>query len=172
MDIARPAQRQIQARILTGPGWILGTFHVPEKQGFVEFLNGEGHFYTLTEVTLPGSTKPLPFFAMSRAAAVLIVPGADDNLSEEESQEGGREARLSCLLEEGLLMGAIDLPAKTRVSDYLMQSNRHFLIKNCTIGIEGRLARTLDSPQGSGPSVHAAPRAIIHGGRVVGVAEM
>jgi len=160
-DAARPEQRKVTARIYTPSGWILATFHVPTGQGFTDFLNASKDFFALTEVQLPRQTKPLAFLALQRTAAILLMP-EDREIGEPE--DGSVTHQVSCLLEGGVLMGALRLPESMRVSDHLMdRSSRFLVLRDCTVGLDAA---------GGNASVEAASVAIVNSGRVVGVSEM
>lgn len=164
MDSDRPAQRLVPARIYTPSGWIAGTFHVLEEQPLLDYLNGAGGFFTLTDVTLPGQTSRLGFLALQRAAAIVVVPAEAELIDSEARASARTEAHVvSCLFEGGLLMGSLALPEGVRVSDELMAAPGFLVVGQCTIGIDRSASK---------PSVEAAPTALVQASRIVGVAEM
>jgi len=168
----RPAQRQVPCRIFTPAGFLTGTLHVAEEQTLIDFLNGAGHFLSLTEVTLPGQSKALSFFALGRSSAVIVVPADDDLVVDEERSSIRSELhQVSCLFEGGLLMGTLALPEQVRVSDELMAARGFLLMNHCTLGVDSGASGTA-SEAGDGPSMQAANLVIVHAAHIIGVAEM
>jgi hypothetical protein len=151
---------QVVSRIFTSSGWVVGTFHVPAGDTLLGHLE-RSKFFTLTDVVLPQGGDALPFFALAREATVLVVPGEPDAVS--PTAQGGVKHQVSCLLERGVVMGALHLPDEIRVSDHLIGAERFFVLGDCTVGIDA---------EGRGGSVEAATAAILNAQRVVGVAEM
>jgi len=151
---------KVVSRIYTTSGWVVGTFHVPAGDTLQGLLD-RSRFFTLTDVTLPQGGDPLPFFALSRPATVLVLPGEDATV--DPTGQGDVQHQVSCLLEHGVVMGALHLPAEVRVSDHLIGTERFFLLGDCTVGIDA---------EGRGGSVEATSAAILNSQRVVGVAEM
>jgi len=168
----RPAQRQVPCRIFTPAGFLMGTLHVPQEQTLIDFLNGTGHFLTLTAVTLPGQSQPLSFFALARSSAVLVIPATDELVVDEErSSIRSSLHQVSCLFQGGLLMGTLALPEDVRVSDELMAARGFLLMNHCTLGVDaGGQSNANDS--GSAPSMQAANFVIVHASHIIGVAEM
>jgi len=168
----RPAQRQVPCRIFTPAGFLKGTLHAPEEQTLIDFLNGSGHFLTLTQVTLPGQSKPVPFFALARSAAMIVLPASDELVVDEERASIRTELhQISCLFQGGLLMGTLALPEEVRVSDELMAARGFLLMNHCTLGVDGGGSGTA-SEAGGGPSMEAANFVIVHAAHIIGVAEM
>ena len=159
-DAPQTPHTQVVSRIFTTSGWVVGTFHVPSGASLLGLLD-RSKFFTLTNVTLPQGGDPLPFFALSRIATVLILPGEGATLN--PTAQGEVKHQVSCLLEKGVVMGALHLPADVRVSDHLVGTERFFVLGDCTVGIDAG---------GRGGSVEATPAAILNAQRVVGVAEM
>lgn len=149
-------QKKIPSRIYTPSGFILGTFHVSERQSLVSHLESND-FFTLTDVTLPRQSRPLPFLALQRSATLLVVPSGAEPVT---GIEGGVVHQVSCLLSGGVVMGALRLPDKERVSDHLMGTKGFVVLRDCTIGVDesGR--------------VEATQVALVNARAVVGVAEM
>lgn len=169
---SRPAQRKVACRIFTPAGLLSGTLHVPQEQTLIDFLNGAGHFLTLTEVILPGHKKALPFFALARGSAVLVLPQGDGLVVDEERSSFRTELhQVSCLFSGGLLMGTLALPEEVRVSDELMATKGFLLMNHCTVGLDAGGSGQA-SEAGGGPAMEAATFAIVHAPHIIGVAEM
>jgi len=158
----RPEHKRLAARIYTPSGWIVGNFHVPQGRQLLPFLNETKQFFTLTDVQLPGHTRPLSFLAVQRSATILVVPAEAENIGGDVTGVATTH-QVSCLLHGGLLMGALRLPSTVRVSDHLMATAQFFLLRDCTIG--------LDDPQRGG-SVEATRLVLVNASRLVGVAEV
>ena len=132
-----PPQRRVAGRVHTPAGWIAGTFHVPEQQSLLSFFNSARDFFTLTEVQLPGQSSEVPFLALQRSAVNLIIPAADERIDDDAApDEDAVTHHVSCLLDGGVLMGTLQLPASVRVSDHLMANARFLAIHNCTVGFD------------------------------------
>jgi hypothetical protein len=138
MSLYHPGQRTISCRILTFAGWIEGTFHVPTRVGFLEFLDREATLFRLSDVLLPGQLQRHPFFALERSAVVGVT------LPEGESSAAGRPPgvyathRVSWLLGSGgVVDGEVELLEGIRVSDFLMHHPGFLPIERGTIFLRG-----------------------------------
>jgi hypothetical protein len=162
--IEYPEQRRIPARIHTLAGWVSGTFHVPVAKSFVEHLTASGDFLTLTDVLLPGHKNKLEFFALQRAATVLILPeSTEEDLKLVASPTDARSHAVACLLEKGVLNGTLALESRARVSDFLLEQKGFFVVRNCTLGTQDH---------SNDFAVEMLPLVIVHATRVIGIAEM
>ncbi len=159
-EVPTTPHTQVVSRIFTSSGWVVGTFHVPAGDSLLSHLE-RSKFFTLTDVVLPQGGDALPFFALSRDATVLILPGEPEAVK--PSAQGEVLHQVSCLLEKGVVMGTLHLPGEVRVSDHLLGTERFFVLGDCTVGIDAG---------GRGGSVEAAAATILNAQRVVGVAEM
>ena len=158
-DPDRPAQRRLTARMWTSAGWLTGTLHVPIDVPLLSFLNREEEFLTLTDAQLPWQRKALPFLALQRNAALVVVPETEEV---EGATEGPVSHQVSCLLDGGVVMGTLRLPRDERVSDRLTRRQRFFVLRDCTVGID---------VDGGRQTIEGTPAAIINGRGLVGVAE-
>jgi hypothetical protein len=131
---------------------------VGKEQPFGDFLNQQHEFFRLTDVQLTRQQRPLSFLALQRSATLLVVPPEEEAFGEHH----GSLHQVSCLLQGGLLMGALPVPPKDRVSDHLMKSNRFLLLEDCTIGLDSS----------GGGSVEATSNVLVNAARVIGVSEM
>lgn len=155
----------IPSNIYTPLGWISAIFHLAEKRTLVDMLNGTRGFFTLTEVRLPNQKEVVPFFALQRDAAYLIIAKPQDELL--ESRQPNMEAnvrRISCMLSLGVVVGDISTVSNARVSDYLMHHTGFFVMRNCT--------STLWQAKGESATPPVVPVALVNGHRVIGVADM
>lgn len=153
----RPPQRRVPVRVHTGSGWLSGTLHLPKMQGFLDFLsNGEPNL-ALTEVSLPGQATPIPFFALRRDAAHLVVPScAEWMVGAGPSGEGWTQRMACCLLGLGTVTGRLAMPRTGRVSDFVAGHRGFLLLRNAAIG----------------PEHEAAPLAFVNARACVGVGDL
>jgi hypothetical protein len=131
----RPPQRVVPARILTPSGWIQGSFHVPRMQSFLEFVSQPSRFFTLTGVVLGASKRQVPFLALRRSAAAIVVPACDERrllLAQEPPNAVLRD--VTCVLEVGTVSGRLRVPPHLRVSDYLAHGAGFLLLRAAEIG--------------------------------------
>jgi hypothetical protein len=97
-----PPLRRVTANILTGLGWLQGTFHLPPHQSLVDFLAPGVQVIKFTRVQLPQTTELIPFVALRREAVVLIEPTLGDDLVETTGSAGRTSPRdVICLLAGG-----------------------------------------------------------------------
>ena len=148
-------------RFFTPTGWVIGTLHVPAGMGLLPFLNGDEGFFRMTNVSLPEQPQTIPFLALQRKAALIVVPGEDALLGLHEDDERARH-EVTCLFAGGLVMGTLPLPRGVRVSDELMQSTEFFAIEDCTLGIDA-------SPEAI---MEAEELVFVHAAEMFGVAEL
>jgi hypothetical protein len=131
----RPPQRTIPARILTPAGWMTGTFHVSRLHSFLDYARQTASFFTLTKVTLPGQKDALPFLALRRSAARVILPSCDESqLMLSPPQGETDEHKVRCMLEAGVLSGMLTLKRRVRVSDFLAHHVGYLMLRDCLLG--------------------------------------
>ncbi len=148
-------------RLFTPTGWVIGTLHLPGGMGLLPFLNGDEAFFRMTNVSLPAQPQTIPFLALHRKAALIVVPGEDAILGLHED-DGRTRHEVTCLFAGGLVMGTLPLPQGVRVSDELMQSEQFFAIEDCTLGMDA-------SPE---PIMEAEELVFVHAAEMFGVAEL
>ncbi len=156
-----PPQRKVGTRFLTPSGWVVGTLHIPEEQPLLSFLNATEAFFRLTAVSLPEQPETLPFLALARKAALLVVPPGDAHLGIEPRPNYVRH-EVVCLFSGGLLMGTLPLPSGVRVSDELMHSEEFVPVENCTMGLDSVDEAVME----------AEPLVLVHASELFGVAEL
>lgn len=161
VDGGMVAQATTTVRVFTPTGWVIGTMHVPEGMGLLPFLNGDESFFRMTNVSLPEQPRTIPFLALQRKAALLVVPGEDAALGLVGPNDRERH-EVACLFSGGLVMGTLPLPAGVRVSDELMLSKEFFALEDCTLGIDA-------SPE---PAMEAEELVFVHAAEMFGVAEL
>lgn len=131
----RPPQRTIPARVLTPTGWLTGTFHVSRLHSFLDFASQSASFFTITRVTLPGHKDVLPFIALRRSAARVILPSCDESelmLSPHQGETDEHQVR--CMLEAGVLAGKLTVKRRVRVSDFLAHHVGFLMLRDCELG--------------------------------------
>ena len=148
-------------RLFTPTGWVIGTMHVPEGMGLLPFLNSGESFFRMTNVSLPEQPRTIPFLALQRKAALLVVPAEDAVLGLVEGDDRERH-EVACLFDGGLVMGVLRLANGVRVSDELMHSQEFFAVEDCTLGIDA-------APE---PTMEAEELVFVHGAEMFGVAEL
>lgn len=123
-------QHSIPVSIFTRAGWITGSLHIAPATELASYLDGDDRFFRLTAVQLPSEEGEREFFAMHADEALMIVP-----LEVREQfvppAEGSTRRDIACLLGEGTLFGAFDLPPGARVSDYLMSRKGFIPVRRC-----------------------------------------
>jgi len=134
-DLYRPPQRVIPARVLTPTGWLRGTFHLPRRHSLADFLGHAGPFLSLTSVSLPGSREELPYLALRRSAALLILPACDERrlLLGRDLQDAVPHA-VACLLQAGAVRGCLMLTSTVRVSDFLARHDGFIVLREADLG--------------------------------------
>lgn len=135
MTSLHPALRPIPVLIFTPSGWIRGTFHVPEVQSFLSFLNHQDELLKLTEVLLPGSKQGHPFLGLYKSAMLLVVPQGDPKELKPLPQTGPRESRLvTCLFGLGSIRGRLEVAEIQRISDFLLRRPGFMELRHCHVG--------------------------------------
>jgi hypothetical protein len=130
-----PQQRVVPARILTPSGWVRASFHVVRLVSFRDFLGQVSPFFSLTGVSFPGSAEELPFLALRRSAARLILPACDERrllLGREPEELVSHQ--VTCLLESGALRGRLALPPHVRISDFLAHHAGFVPLREADVG--------------------------------------
>ena len=127
-----PPLRRVTANILTGLGWLHGTFHLPPHQSLVDFLAPGVQVIKFTHVQLPQTIELIPFVALRREAVVLIEPTLGDDLVETAGSTGRTSPRdVICLLTAGQVRGTLEVLVNVRVSDFLRQQASLIVLRRC-----------------------------------------
>ena len=160
-----PALRKVVANILTDAGWVHGTFHVPERQSFMDYLSGGVQLLKTTRVRFPGEKELIPFIAFRRDAITLVEPTLDDDLIEAPGGVGHTiPHQVSAFLLSGQLHGTLEVLVNVRVSDFLRQQTSLLVLANAVLAPYGE-AR--DSPKS-----RRLRTVILNVTKVLGVAEL
>jgi hypothetical protein len=85
----------LTANILTGLGWLHGTFHLPPHQSLVDFLAPGVRVIKFTRVQLPPTTEVIPFVALRCEAVTLVEPTLGDDPV--ETAAGGADGDMAAL---------------------------------------------------------------------------
>ena len=153
----RPPQRRVPVRVHTGSGWLAGTLHLPKMQGFLDFLCRGEPSLSLTEVALPGQATPIPFLALRRDAAHLVVPAcAEWVVGTGPTGDGWTQRMACCLLALGSVTGRLAMPRTGRVSDFVADHRGFLLLRSAVIG----------------PEHEAVPLAFVNARACVGVGDL
>jgi len=141
----KPPQSTLVAQVRTAAGEVRATFHIPKGHSFVDHL-AQFAFWNLTDVTLPGGKEPLPFFSLRSAAALIVIPEADETALHLAPLHGPTaKHRISCLLVRfGTVTGEIELLPGIRVSDYVSHHTGFFCLRDARVaGEEKKLPAVL-----------------------------
>jgi hypothetical protein len=135
MHAYRPPQRTVVARVLTPSGWLRGAFHVPRAHAFSEFLGAASPFLSLTGVALPGRGEEIPYLALRRSAALVILPACDESLLLLPPDPPRATVRaVTCVLAAGAVQGRIVLKPHARLSDHLARQEGFVVLREADVG--------------------------------------
>jgi hypothetical protein len=135
----------VTANVLTGLGWLHGTFNVPPHQSLVDFLAPGTQVIKFTRVQLAQTNEVIPFIALRREAVVLIEPTLGDDLVETAGSTGRTSPRdVVCLLAAGQVRGTLEVLVNVRVSDFLRQQANLIVLRRCLFAPYGEAE---DSPK-------------------------
>ena len=150
--------RQIDVTVFTPTGWLRGALALPKEQSILAHFEEKVPFFKLTGVSLPMEGVPVPFLALRRDAALIVVPEASVR-----PHTGGEtsERPVTCLLSQGVVSGNIDVLVQDRLSDYLLSHDGFLTVRDATIRTQGE-----DHVRGPFGMV------ILNAKSVVGVAEL
>lgn len=123
-------QRSIAVSIFSRAGWITGSLHIAPETELARYLDGDDRFFRLTGVQLPSEESEREFFAMHADEALMLVP-LEVKDQYVPPAEGSTRRDIACLLGEGTLFGALDVPPGARVSDYLMSRRGFIPVRRC-----------------------------------------
>jgi hypothetical protein len=130
----------------------------------VDYLNHEHAFVRLTSVSLPGGEE-VPFFAIQRSAMILILPEevAETGAPDRGGPQATETHHVTCLLEQGVVDGDLDLLHHIRVSDFFHHQQGFVVLKSCQ-------ARLPEAPL-SGDAGQRYPELLVNANQIVGVTE-
>ncbi len=121
--------------VLTPSGYISGSCNLPLNRSLRAFLSSDDELIKLTGVVLPGTKKPIPFFAIQKSAIILVVPNGERCAEEDASGlVRAKSQSVSCLLAHGSIHGEFLLPDVIRFSDYLTLKKGFIELRQCHIG--------------------------------------
>ena len=126
----QPNQRTIPVAIFSRAGWVTGLLHVAPHTELAHYLEGDDRFFRLTSVLLPAEESERAFFAMHADEALMLVP-LESRDQYVVPAEGSTRKDIACLLGEGTLFGALDVPPGERVSDHLMSRRGFIQVRRC-----------------------------------------
>lgn len=123
-------QRTMAVGVFTRAGWVTGLLHIAAERDLAWYLDGDDRYFRLTDVQLPAEQARREFFAIYADEALMVLPleTAEQFLP---APEGSKRRDIACLLAEGTLFGALDVPPDARVSDYLMSGRRFIPVRRC-----------------------------------------
>jgi hypothetical protein len=151
----RPPLRVITARVLTPSGWLRGSFHPPRFHSMIDFLEQESPYLALTGVVVAGREE-LPFVAVRRSAALLVVPCCEERQLLLPATPTAQPRRVVCLLACGAVTGTVALEPPLRLSDWLARQEGFLTLRDVDLG----------------PTGTQAPIALANAGALLAVAEL
>ena len=110
-------QHQVRARVLTGAGWLEGTFHLARLHGFAQYLS-KNAWYPMTEVVL-AKVGALPFLQLSRAETLLVVLSPSTRPLPTTTLANLKAQAVSFLLHPGSVDGTVQVANQLRLSDFI-----------------------------------------------------
>lgn len=157
-------RRSIAAAIYTTAGWIQGSFRIPIIHTLADWLDHSGEFFKLMDVRLPRTHETVPFFALQRHAAVLVVPRVPLADPERSRFAGTLERHhVSVLFANGVVRGAIEVLTGVRVSDFLARWPSFIPVHDAIIAIEGDSEPLMTQP---------VPLIFVNAPKIVGFTEL
>jgi hypothetical protein len=158
--------RPVRCRALVQGGQIEGTFHLPLKTLFLDFLNRNEALFRLTNARLHGQTATMPFLALQRTATIAVIPLDGEPL---EDPRGPTTARYSCAVTcllpwGGVIDGVLDVSGAVRVSDYLHKHAGFLSLRDAVIYVRDPSGATIAEP--------GIPAIALHSSAVIGVSEI
>lgn len=130
MSEYRPQQQQISARVLTGSGWLEGTFHLPRANAFQEFL-GHHSWYPLTNVVI-SRVGTVPFLELSRLETLLV---SSPPLPVGPNIEELVPHKATLLFPGGAIDGTLELPSGLRLSDFVGRTTGFVAVRQANVRV-------------------------------------
>jgi hypothetical protein len=125
-------KRHVPCRILSYAGWIDASLVITARVPVVEHLNRPEQLYRLVNAQLPGQTIVLPFFTLTRASTVAVVPVDESEIP--TAIEGRTAHKTVWLLHDGIIVeGMLDLFHGVRVADHLAHRAGFVALHDCTV---------------------------------------
>jgi hypothetical protein len=156
MSSYRPPQRVIPARVLTSSEWLRGDFHLPRFLSMLEFLGQESPYLALTGVVTASGREELPFVAVRRSAALLVLPCCEERLLLLAAPRAVRPRRVVCMLPCGAITATVVVESPLRLSDWLALQSGFVVLRDVELGQPGA----------------SAPIALVNAGALLTVAEL
>ncbi len=156
-------KRHVACRILSYAGWIEASIGVTARVALVDHLNRPEQLYRLVNAQLPGQTVILPFFALTRASTVAVIPVDESEIP--KPKEGRQAHKTVWLLHDGIIIdGLLDLLEGVRVSDHLAHRTGFVALHDCTVYI----------PNSTGPTtvIPRVPFLALQTDRAIGTSEI
>ncbi len=146
--------------VYTVAGWMTGVFVIPKLTSLVDFLNSAEGFIKLTNVELTTTGERCEFIALQRKAITMIVPSVSESAVHSSIRRRVESAEVSCILEDAVVEGTLEILEGTRVSDFLTQNPSFFSLHDATIRTQLQMENPLHSP----------PAVVINGRRAIAIA--
>jgi hypothetical protein len=129
--MAHPPQQLLRARVLTGAGWLEGSFHLGKLNGLGDYLANH-EWYPLTDVVM-AKVGTMPFLALSRRQTSLVV-APSDTVAPAHGVEH-RAVSTTLLLPDGAVDGKLELAAGMRLSDHIDRAKGFLLLEDANVKV-------------------------------------
>lgn len=159
-----PDLRAVPVRVYTRAGWLTGNLHPLKAQRLLDFLNARAPILKLTNAQLPGQQERVPFFALERDAAMVVVPPEDESYASVTDPVGAKMLAhpMVCLVDSVTVSGTLDILATSRISDHLRAHGGYVVIRNAFLQMGAGEGRAAVGPCNS---------VLVHASHVVGFSE-
>ncbi len=139
---ARPRLRKVPGDVLTGIGWLNGTFHVPAHLALSDYLALGSQAFKLTGVGVPNEAERLAFMALRRDAVILVAPALAEEGEAPDATSYTTDLQVACLLPMGMLRGTLRVIYNLRLSDHLQQTGHLLTLHQCLLAPYGATAKS------------------------------
>ncbi|MFZ5438964.1 MAG: hypothetical protein ACOZQL_03090 [Myxococcota bacterium] len=153
--MVHPPLQTLRARVLTGAGWLEGSFHLGKVSGLGDYLANHD-WYPLTDVVMT-KVGTMPFLALSKRETSLVV--APDDTVAAAHQVEHKVVSTTLLLPDGSVDGKLELAANMRLSDYVDRAKGFMLVEGANVKVW------------ADPLAHYFEKLYVNPARLVGVTE-
>lgn len=158
-DASHPTSR---VAIYTHAGWITGLIHLHPGRTLLSEINEGGSFFRLTDVSLPLEEARRGFFAVLAREATMVLPlDAAELYAARTEPNGTMPHEVAILLQEGTMLGLIDVLEGCRVSDHLLNREGFLTVRDIRVPI-------MELPPGV---IEPIPIGYLNSSRIIGLTE-
>lgn len=159
----RPNLRKVPADVLTGLGWLTGTFHVPTHLALSEHLALGARALKFTGVRVPNEAERLSFVALRRDSVVIVAPALADERDAPDASTYTTDLPVACLLPMGMVRGTLRVIYNLRLSDHIQQAGQWLTLHHCLLTDYGATAQS--------PGARGLHTAIVNLDHATGISE-